>query len=130
MKITKLQIQKVEKQLKFHESEAARLKHKIYSLKTEAAIKKSGRPIYDYRKFKQPELNISNAYETKTIWWDTGTFSDMALSNVSIWVCKYCKTPARKKYIATGHDHTDYSYDVCDCAGAKRAGGKHYSKLD
>jgi hypothetical protein len=116
-------------QLDFHKSEAARLEREIYQQKVKTAIKKSGRPIYNYKDFKDKDLNISQAYETKIEWWDTGTISDMTLKNVSIWVCKYCKTPIRRKYISVGN-HRDYSYDVCDCAGAKCNGGKHYSKLD
>ena len=43
------------------------------------------------------------------------------------WVCKYCEQPIRKKYIATAHDHTDYSYDVCDCDGVQ--GNKSWDEL-
>jgi hypothetical protein len=38
------------------------------------------------------------------------------------WVCIYCGQRVQKKYIATSHDHTDYSYDVCSCPGARKNG--------
>lgn len=130
MKITKSQIQEVEKQLKYHEDSIQPLRKKLHELKTQHFIQNSARPIYDSSKFREKKLDVKNAYETKIIWWDTGTVSEWTKKNVFIWVCKYCKNPRHQKHIATGHDHTDYSYDVCDCAGAKRSGGKHYSKLD
>ena len=102
--------------------------HEAWCLRRDYAIQKSGRPVYDYRKFRSPKLNIEKAHETKVVWWDTGTFNDNSLSNMEIWVCKYCKTPQRTKYIATGHDHTDYSYHVCDCDGAQK-NGKPYKDL-
>jgi hypothetical protein len=45
------------------------------------------------------------------------------------WVCQYCGGPQRRKYIATGHDHTDYSYAVCNCEGAAKH-GKPYNELN
>lgn len=45
------------------------------------------------------------------------------------WVCQYCGGDMQMKYIATGHDHTDYSYHVCGCDGARRH-GKPYSQLN
>lgn len=38
------------------------------------------------------------------------------------WVCIYCEEEVDIKYIATGHDHTDYSYRMCNCLGAKQNG--------
>jgi hypothetical protein len=38
------------------------------------------------------------------------------------WVCIYCGEEIGHKYIATGHDHTDYSYEVCSCQGARMNG--------
>lgn len=38
------------------------------------------------------------------------------------WVCKHCGADKQMKYIATGHDHTDYSYEVCGCDGARKHG--------
>ena len=42
------------------------------------------------------------------------------------WVCKHCGADTQTKYIATGHDHTDYSYDVCGCAGAAKHGRPYH----
>lgn len=77
------------------------------------------KPEYDYRKFKAPPLKIERAHQTTSKWWDTGTVSVAARSSVFLWVCIYCGVEVRRKYIATGHDHTDYSYEVCDCDGCQ-----------
>lgn len=34
-------------------------------------------------------------------------------------LCSYCKGECRIKYIATGHDHTDYHYWLCTCPAAR-----------
>ena len=45
------------------------------------------------------------------------------------WLCIYCDSPVKIKYIATGHDHTDYSYQMCNCLGA-RTNGKPNERCD
>lgn len=129
MKSVKSKIKEIEINLKYHEDLVAKMKQSLRELKQEYFIQNAIRPIYDYKNFKDKKFDKNEMYETETEWWDTGTISDMTHKNVSIWVCKYCKTPIRRKYIATGHDHTDYSYEICDCAGAKK-NGKHWDKLD
>lgn len=83
-------------------------------------------PIYH-----QPsnEFNYNNAYRTKTEWADLGSISITTTNKLFGWVCVFCKREPRKKYIATGHDHTDYSYDICDCKGAQKF-GKKYNELN
>ena len=85
---------------------------------------------YPIWKHVESEIDRSKAYETKTVWHNTGHIIKHCRKLMEHWVCKYCLRPVNKKYIATGHDHTDYSYDICDCEGAKNGGGKHYDKLD
>ena len=31
------------------------------------------------------------------------------------WVCSNCDAHTKTVYIATGHDHTDEVFDMCDC---------------
>lgn len=57
---------------------------------------------------------MSNYFSTEQEWVKTETYGK--------WVCKYCKHKTQTKYIATGHDHTDYDYKLCDCLGAKLTG--------
>lgn len=56
-------------------------------------------------------------YETQTEWVETKTYGR--------WKCIYCGRDPKKKYIATGHDHTDYDYNICCCLGAARNGKPH-----
>lgn len=38
------------------------------------------------------------------------------------WVCRFCSLPHKIYYVTTGHDHTDWSINFCDCrAGKQRA---------
>lgn len=60
--------------------------------------------------------------ETKLTWIKTKTYGH--------WKCAYCLRDSVTKYIATGHDHTDYYYNTCDCVGARMAGGKPYDELN
>jgi hypothetical protein len=46
------------------------------------------------------------------------------------WSCPFCFKNICKKYVATGHDHTDKSYSVCDCDGAQASGGKKWAELN
>jgi hypothetical protein len=58
--------------------------------------------------------------------WETTRVWDCWLKR---WVCEHCNRDPGIKYISTGHDHTDYSYHLCSCAGAK-ANGKHEDDLN
>lgn len=85
----------------------------------------------DYPPSKPKKVcNINKAYEIKPVYKSSGTVCISTREKMSGWRCPYCGEATFKKYIATGHDHTDYSYDICDCDGAAKRGGKHYSKLD
>lgn len=37
-------------------------------------------------------------------------------------VCAFCGAHPKIKYIATGHDHTDYEYWLCNCKLASKTG--------
>lgn len=63
---------------------------------------------------------MDNYYETERKWVKTETYGK--------WVCIYCEGDTAMKFIATGHDHTDYHYHICDCQGAKEH-GKPYDEL-
>ena len=68
-------------------------------------------------------------YETKIVWRDSGMLaSETYPKPLFIWCCSYCLRERRIKHIPTGHDHTDYSYDICDCEWAK-AYGKPWKEL-
>ena len=70
------------------------------------------------------------SYEIEPVCKNSGKISVSSLEEMSFWACPFCNKEAGRKYIPTGHDHTDYSYDICDCEGAKNGGGKHYDKLN
>lgn len=127
MKIKQTKLCSLKKEIKAKKEELQELENRFRTLDHLFFVQNCGRPIYDYKDFMDKPLDAGRAHETKSIWWDTGTISDMTRENVSIWVCKFCKTPIRRKHIATGHDHTDYSYEVCDCKGSSR--GKPYHDL-
>jgi hypothetical protein len=81
-------------------------------------------PVYT---LKQPiNYNPNTLYEAKSVWKEMG-MNITLMKPYGCWVCSCCEQPIRKKYIATGHDHTDYGYDVCDCEGVR--GNKRYSEL-
>lgn len=63
---------------------------------------------------------MENYYSTEMKWVKTDTHG--------FWACIHCDQPRELKYIATGHDHTDYHYNICNCEGAK-ANGKPYAEL-
>ncbi len=132
-KITQKQLDSLKKRIKKDQKAVYKLEMKYFALERSFNLQKSGRPAWNSKKFIEKPLNTSNAHETEAEWWDTGTFMPGNGTergyNVHIWVCKFCKTPLRKKYIATGHDHTDYSFDVCDCKGAAKFGA-HYDDLE
>ena len=95
-------------------------------------VKDIKKRLADYRKFwaanAKPIHQYKNRtgglgfYETKTEWRKYKEVNINTLKSESERVCKYCGQIPATKYIATGHDHTDYSYDTCDCAGAKKNG--------
>lgn len=85
------------------------------------------KPIYHFR--EKRVIDIAKSFETKTVWAKTGHISSSTLEEVSEWVCQYCKAPVETKFIATGHDHTDYRYDICDCVGAQK-NGRPYNELN
>ena len=68
-------------------------------------------------------------HETKGVYKDTGKISSSTFEPMKAWCCKFCGREVCKKYIVTGHDHTDYSYDICNCEGA-RLSGKNSKDLD
>lgn len=123
------------------EDQLQRYNHMFYTLreKYDKDVKDLEDRIFEYKKFwKMNEVpvyttppnklyNPNNLWETKTIWKEMG-MSITLMKPWGTWVCEKCKQPALKKYIATGHDHTDYSYDVCDCEGVR--GNKKWSKLE
>jgi hypothetical protein len=63
-------------------------------------------------------VSLQNYHETKYQW------DDKTKSNN----CVHCGKEVKNKYIVTGHDHTDYSYSICNCMGAKKH-GKRYDQL-
>lgn len=85
-------------------------------------------PIY---KPRSPEgFNKKNAFSIKPKLLELNSIYLCTKERAKEWVCPFCFQQSMKKYIATGHDHTDYSYDVCDCKGAQSGGGKNWSELD
>ena len=131
---TRKQRDEIESQLSRWESSLDYLYQKY--LKDKKELEKR---IEDYKNFwesnNKPIYSSSNKifqkdrlHETKTIWQKSGKVSIGLLKEVGEWVCYKCLQPPLKKYIATGHDHTDYSYDVCDCSGVQN--NKHYNDLN
>lgn len=106
--------------------------------KYEKDVRGLERKIEDYKKFWETNeipiyttdynrpYNPDKLHEAKSIWKEMG-LSITAMKMQGVWVCDKCEQPIGKKYIATGHDHTDYSYDVCDCEGVQ--GNKRYHEL-
>lgn len=82
------------------------------------------KPIYDSSIEYNRKLDMSKACEATTIYKGSGMISSSTGTEMSFWVCDKCFRQTKKKYIATGHDHTDYSYEVCDCDGVQ--GNKRY----
>ncbi len=64
-------------------------------------------------------VKTSALHEAKAVWKEMG-INITTRKMYGCWVCSCCEKPIMQKYIATGHDHTDYSYDVCDCEGVQR----------
>lgn len=128
MKTTQAELDSLKQTIEDRKGELDSLEREWLRLDKKFFTENCGKPLYDGRSFQQQPLSVREAHETEIEWMDTGTMCLNTRKPVSIWVCKFCKTPARRKYIATGHDHTDYSYEVCDCAGAA-AQGKMYSEL-
>jgi len=84
-------------------------------------------PIWDWR-VRSRNTTTGDLYETKQVWKKFGQVNTVTLKEMEGWVCKYCGQETITKHIATGYDHTDYSYDTCDCADAKKR-GKPYCEL-
>lgn len=90
-----------------------------------------------YRYPQRPSTSISDLFETTQVWstgystsYYTTTCNCGFKHRMSIkrpkgkgqWVCRHCGAKTQTKYIATGHDHTDYRYDTCSCDGARKHG--------
>lgn len=125
--MTKSKIQQIKNDLEFHKAEIRRLNLKSYEADKQFFMENKTRPLYENR--PPDKINRKIAHETQTEWRDSGYVGLHSRKNVFLWFCKFCNKTADKKYIATGHDHTDYSYDICDCAGARKF-GKHYDLLN
>lgn len=66
-----------------------------------------------YKSFStMKKAGMVKLYETKTKWYPEKRRN----------ACAFCGCETKKRYIATGHDHTDYDYDLCGCTDAKKAG--------
>lgn len=55
----------------------------------------------------EPQLTIYEVKKliTKTVWH----------ADKKEWRCKFCGQKHDRMYVATGHDHTDYEIDWCEC---------------
>lgn len=121
-------------QLKRYQDRIPYLKEK-YEKDLIEAEKKLNAYICFWNKNEKPvhyglDKHINDSFhETKIEYISTGEIYVTTLEDAKEWVCVFCKQPRAIKYIATGHDHTDYSYDVCNCSGAK-SWGRSWDQLD
>lgn len=137
-KITQKQIDALKAEIANAKDFTNTLERNLYKMEETFFIQTCGKPIWEHEKGKwerKTRISISKAHEIKPVWIDTGcvvlawrTGTD-PLKTTGFWGCPHCKQERGIKYIATGHDHTDYSYDVCDCEGAQKT-GKPWDELD
>jgi RNA polymerase-binding transcription factor DksA len=137
----KIKVKTTPEQRKLIKEQLERYKDSLCSLKEEylREVEETKARISEYKKFWETnemsiyESDYNRPYDKKRLCKARAVYKEMGLNiNTmepwSLWCCSECGQEIKKKYIATGHDHTDYSYDVCDCDGVQK--NKRWEELN